>query len=96
MPQRITLYNEADSQKASDTSNTATKMTSEYAPGVSMVGRTKKTPALCPTDDDAIVPSKPRTKLDKKSPEYLLKSGVAGGLAGCAVCFWTVGQDLLS
>ena len=28
--------------------------------------------------------STPR-KLDKQSPEYLLKSGLAGGLAGCAV-----------
>lgn len=25
-------------------------------------------------------------KLDKKSPEYLLKSGLAGGFAGCVVC----------
>ena len=24
-------------------------------------------------------------KLDKKSPEYLIKSGLAGGFAGCAV-----------
>ena len=25
------------------------------------------------------------SKVDKKSPEYLLKSGLAGGFAGCAV-----------
>lgn len=29
---------------------------------------------------------KPRKKLDKQSVEYVLKSGLAGGLAGCAVC----------
>jgi solute carrier family 25 protein 16 len=25
-------------------------------------------------------------KMDKKSWEYLIKSGLAGGIAGCAVC----------
>lgn len=48
-------------------------------------------PAICPTDDDAIVPRKPAAqasarKLDKRSWEYIIKSGVAGGVAGCAVC----------
>jgi hypothetical protein len=55
-------------------------------------------PPLCPTDGDAIVP-KPKEKekqydmrnggtarkVDKKSSEYLVKSGIAGGIAGCAV-----------
>ncbi|KAK0659825.1 Mitochondrial carrier protein LEU5 [Lasiodiplodia hormozganensis] len=46
-------------------------------------------PAICPTDDDAIVPRKPAAqagarKLDKRSWEYIIKSGVAGGVAGCA------------
>lgn len=27
-----------------------------------------------------------KQKVDKKSPEYLIKSGLAGGFAGCAVC----------
>ncbi|KAF2833093.1 mitochondrial carrier [Ophiobolus disseminans] len=53
-------------------------------------------PPLCPTDGDAII-SKPKEgdkhndmqdgrtrKVDKKSPEYLLKSLIAGGIAGCA------------
>lgn len=26
-----------------------------------------------------------KKKMDKKSPEYLVKSGLAGGFAGCAV-----------
>lgn len=55
-----------------------------------------KTPPLCPTDGDAMVPSRSgkdthpykatgRTaKVDKKSYEYLVKSGIAGGIAGCA------------
>lgn len=30
--------------------------------------------------------ARPKKKIDKKSPEYLWKSLVAGGLAGCAVC----------
>jgi len=44
--------------------------------------------ALCPTDDDAILPRRSAAinKLDKRSTEYILKSGLAGGLAGCAVC----------
>ncbi|OJD38611.1 mitochondrial carrier protein [Diplodia corticola] len=46
-------------------------------------------PAICPTDDDAIVPRKAAAqagaqKLDKRSWEYMIKSGVAGGVAGCA------------
>jgi solute carrier family 25 (mitochondrial carrier protein), member 16 len=28
---------------------------------------------------------KSQRKIDKRSPEYVLKSGLAGGLAGCAV-----------
>jgi len=43
---------------------------------------TKQDPALCPTDADAVVP---RKKLEKRSFDYLWRSAVAGGLAGCAV-----------
>lgn len=40
-----------------------------------------------PTDSDVIVPRRdgPRKQIDKQSTEYILKSGLAGGLAGCAV-----------
>ncbi|KAF2691040.1 ADP,ATP carrier protein [Lentithecium fluviatile CBS 122367] len=50
-------------------------------------------PLLCPTDAESITPGKekmasarqaPAAKVDKQSPEYLVKSGLAGGLAGCA------------
>ncbi len=49
---------------------------------------------LSTTDDDVSVPKKdsmanavglPARTVDKQSPEYLLKSGFAGGLAGCVV-----------
>lgn len=44
----------------------------------------KEAVAICPTDDEAVVP---RKKVDKQSFDYLWRSGTAGGLAGCAVGF---------
>lgn len=41
-------------------------------------------PPVCPTDDEARVPRAKAFK-DKRSLEYVWRSGVAGGLAGCAV-----------
>ncbi|KAK0672312.1 putative mitochondrial carrier protein LEU5 [Cercophora samala] len=41
-----------------------------------------KDPAVCPTDDEAQVPRKPAK--NKRSLDYVWRSGVAGGLAGCA------------
>ncbi|KAK4640399.1 coenzyme A transporter [Podospora bellae-mahoneyi] len=41
-----------------------------------------KDPAVCPTDDEAQVPRKPPK--NKRSLDYVWRSGVAGGLAGCA------------
>lgn len=38
--------------------------------------------AVCPTDDEAVVP---RKKVDKQSWDYVWRSGTAGGIAGCAV-----------
>lgn len=46
---------------------------------------TPDTANICPTDTDAIVPRKQKHKVDKQSTEYIVKSGIAGGLAGCAV-----------
>lgn len=45
-------------------------------------------PAICSTDDDAVIPKREaaRRTLDKRSWEYIVKSGLAGGFAGCAVC----------
>jgi hypothetical protein len=51
-------------------------------------------PPTCPAEDDSVqkgqlramaAPEGPKTKVDKKSPEYLIKSMIAGGIAGCAV-----------
>lgn len=42
----------------------------------------KKNPPLCPTDDDDTIALRKKTR----SFDYLWRSGVAGGLAGCAVC----------
>ncbi len=44
----------------------------------------KKELAICPTDDDTIAP-KPK-KPHKQSFDYIWRTGVAGGLAGSAVC----------
>jgi solute carrier family 25 protein 16 len=44
----------------------------------------KKELAICPTDDDAIAPK--TKKPHKQSLDYIWRSGVAGGLAGSAVC----------
>ncbi|KAI9836639.1 MAG: hypothetical protein M1819_001273 [Sarea resinae] len=40
----------------------------------------KDEPALCPTDDEAIAPK----KTEKQSLDYILRTGLAGGMAGCA------------
>lgn len=44
----------------------------------------KKDPPVCPTDDEAQVPHA-KTPKDKRSLDYIWRSGVAGGMAGCAV-----------
>ncbi|KAL9618604.1 MAG: hypothetical protein Q9160_006715 [Pyrenula sp. 1 TL-2023] len=43
-------------------------------------------PKVCPTDNDAIAATSrvPTKHLDKNSLDYVLRSGIAGGLAGCA------------
>lgn len=46
------------------------------------VRKSRKEPALCPTDHENISPK----KYHKQSLEYVWRSGVAGGMAGCAVC----------
>jgi hypothetical protein len=44
----------------------------------------KKELAICPTDDDAIAPK--AKKPHKQSFDYIWRTGLAGGLAGSAVC----------
>lgn len=45
--------------------------------------RGSKDAAICPTDDETVTP---RKRPSKQSVDYLWRSGLAGGLAGCAVC----------
>ena len=71
------------------------KMTSAIQTG--SPSRLIKEPSICPTDQESLIPigSKDREgsastpaqkKVDKKSWDYIIRSGVSGGVAGCAVC----------
>ncbi|KAK5017556.1 coenzyme A transporter [Cryomyces antarcticus] len=48
--------------------------------------RPAREPAICPTDDDSLTPlrERPRREINRQSWEYVVRSGLAGGLAGCA------------
>ena len=48
--------------------------------------REREAPAVCPTDDHTAVPKRASAK-SKQSLDYVWRSGLAGGLAGCAVSF---------
>lgn len=48
-------------------------------------GAEKRDPAVCPTGDEALTPRK-----DTRSLSYAWRSGVAGGLAGCAVSIFSL------
>lgn len=71
-----------------------------YAPKSSPQSATIETqpagnsPAICPTDQDSVTPQRQnvRAKIDKQSTEYIIKSGIAGGLAGCAASAHNDGQ----
>ena len=41
--------------------------------------------AICPTDDDTVAPKSKKTH-HKQSLDYIWRTGLAGGLAGSAVC----------
>ncbi|KAK3688495.1 mitochondrial carrier domain-containing protein [Podospora appendiculata] len=49
----------------------------------SRLGQQRKDPALCPTDDEAAVP-RAKSPVNKRSYDYVWRSAVAGGFAGCA------------
>lgn len=56
-----------------------------------------KDTSICPTDQESVLPQRRRSdreggtmavkqgRLDKKSWDYIIRSGIAGGIAGCAV-----------
>jgi solute carrier family 25 protein 16 len=48
------------------------------------VAAERKKLAICPTDDDTIAPK--GKKPHKQSLDYVWRTGLAGGLAGSAVC----------
>lgn len=60
--------------------------TGMIAQDVRRAGQPKKDVPVCPTDDEAIVPRRKTKNTSRQSWDYVWKSGVAGGLAGCAVC----------
>lgn len=51
-----------------------------------------KSATLFPAHDEPIAPT-PRRIVDKQSTEYMIKSGIAGGLAGCAVCLENIAHE---
>lgn len=57
--------------------------------GVEEAARRKEL-AICPTDDDSIAPK--MKQRDKQSFDYIWRTGLAGGLAGSAVCFHSLGM----
>ncbi|KAI9848041.1 MAG: hypothetical protein M1837_001143 [Sclerophora amabilis] len=67
------------------------------APEVLVPNGKKDQPAVCPTDQDSITPSVKQStaRYHKQSLDYVLRSGLAGGLAGCAVCLATPTEHLL-
>ncbi|KAF1817182.1 mitochondrial carrier [Eremomyces bilateralis CBS 781.70] len=65
-----------------------TASSSSISPGLQRSDRRspRNEPGICPTDDDAIVPKGTATekRKNKQSWDYVVKSGIAGGIAGCA------------
>jgi solute carrier family 25 protein 16 len=44
--------------------------------------------AICPTDDEVVERARDNRRKHKQSWDYIWRTGVAGGLAGSAVCEW--------
>lgn len=66
---------------AADLSSMAQAAQTKAQHGVAAAKQGKADPAICPTDDENKVMPKTRTF----SWDYAWRSGVAGGVAGCAV-----------
>ena len=90
MPEIVFGYN-GTKPRSSDPHHSPKMTTASIA---APVPRISHEPAIRSADSDTIVPKKYRTKtkLDKTSWEYIIKSGVAGGFAGCAVSPVLVGD----
>ncbi|TID21682.1 mitochondrial carrier [Venturia nashicola] len=84
MPTSIVSQHEPPAQQNPTESANKQDMTTTIHAEPSALARPRRSqPLLCPTDADAIMPDA-KPKMDKQSVEYALKSGLAGGLAGCA------------
>ncbi|MCJ1375077.1 hypothetical protein MMC20_006311 [Loxospora ochrophaea] len=57
-----------------------------HSPAFSQMPPRHPNTSLCPTDQEVVTPRKPvgQKRIDKHSLDYVLRSGLAGGLAGCA------------
>ena len=91
MPESVFRYNETKTQSTDPPHSPKMTSASLAAPA----HRIPREAAICPADSDTVVPKKHRvnTKLDKSSWEYIVKSGMAGGFAGCAVSTFSAGDD---
>lgn len=82
-----------------DTHTMTSTAAAQTPPFTTPTANTKSQSPIWPNDNEALAPGKDRMKpqrkrkVDKRSPEYLLKSGLAGGLAGCAVRITTVSSQ---
>lgn len=95
MPTSTVSQDEPPAQQSPTESANKQDMTSAIHAEPSALARPRPRrpqPLLCPTDADAIVPDA-KPKMDKQSVEYALKSGLAGGLAGCAVRSYILGAS---
>lgn len=64
--------------------NESASITTTSRPREMEAQRQRAEPAVCPIDGDAAVPKRAPAK-SKQSLDYVWRSGLAGGLAGCAV-----------
>ncbi|KAI9876391.1 MAG: hypothetical protein M1830_006628 [Pleopsidium flavum] len=71
---------------ANDASAFQSAQSPEMEVTIPSTGQEKGQPAICPTDNDTITPrpAAGSKKVDKRSLDYVLRSGLAGGMAGCA------------
>jgi len=79
---------------ASITGRHAAETILDESPEMTTVAEQQKHP-ICDTDHSAIIPlgnkkdeaeEKTKVPVDRQSWNYIVRSGIAGGLAGCAVC----------
>lgn len=74
-----------DPHKTPESTPQSAPMSEAAPPRSSLIGGATKPIA---TNNPAMnKPKNTGSKVDKRTLDYVIKSGIAGGLAGCAVCF---------